>query len=49
MLSARRCSDTVPIGKVQQLGPEGAPGSRFALFSDPDANTWAVQEYKRTT
>ena len=34
----------VPIGEVQQLGPEGAPGSRFAFFEDPDGNTWAVQE-----
>ena len=34
----------VPIGEVQQLGPEGAPGSRFCFFEDPDGNTWAVQE-----
>jgi catechol 2,3-dioxygenase-like lactoylglutathione lyase family enzyme len=34
----------VPIGEVQQLGPEGAPGSRFAFFEDPDGNMWAVQE-----
>jgi catechol 2,3-dioxygenase-like lactoylglutathione lyase family enzyme len=39
----------VPISEVQQLGPEGAPGSRFAFFSDPDGNTWAVQELKRQT
>ena len=38
----------VPIGEVQQLGPEGAPGSRFAFFADPDGNGWAVQEYKGT-
>jgi catechol 2,3-dioxygenase-like lactoylglutathione lyase family enzyme len=37
----------VPITDVQQLGPVGAPGSRFAFFSDPDGNTWAVQEYRR--
>jgi catechol 2,3-dioxygenase-like lactoylglutathione lyase family enzyme len=37
----------VPIGDVLQLGPEGAPGSRFAFFSDPDGNGWAVQEFKR--
>ena len=34
----------VPIGEVQQLGPEGAPGSRFAFFEDPDGNMWAVQQ-----
>jgi len=34
----------VPIGEVMQLGPEGAPGSRFAFFDDPDGNGWAVQE-----
>lgn len=36
----------VPISEIQQLGPEGAPGSRFAFFTDPDGNGWAVQEYK---
>ena len=34
----------VGIGEVQQLGPVGSPGSRFAFFSDPDGNGWAVQE-----
>jgi catechol 2,3-dioxygenase-like lactoylglutathione lyase family enzyme len=34
----------VPIGEVQQLGPEGTPGSRFAFFEDPDGNMWAIQE-----
>ena len=34
----------VPVGEVQQLGPEGAPGSRFCFFDDPDGNMWAVQE-----
>jgi catechol 2,3-dioxygenase-like lactoylglutathione lyase family enzyme len=34
----------VPIGEVMQLGPVGAPGSRFAFFDDPDGNGWAVQE-----
>jgi catechol 2,3-dioxygenase-like lactoylglutathione lyase family enzyme len=38
----------VSVSDVQQLGPEGAPGSRFAFFSDPDGNGWAVQELKRT-
>ena len=41
-LSAR----VVPISDVQQLGPEGSRGSRFAFFADPDGNTWAVQELK---
>ena len=36
----------VSISEVQQLGPEGAPGSRFAFFSDPDGNGWAVQEIR---
>jgi catechol 2,3-dioxygenase-like lactoylglutathione lyase family enzyme len=34
----------VAVGEVQQLGPEGAPGSRFCFFQDPDGNGWAVQE-----
>jgi catechol 2,3-dioxygenase-like lactoylglutathione lyase family enzyme len=34
----------VGISEVQQLGPEGAPGSRFCFFDDPDGNMWAVQE-----
>jgi catechol 2,3-dioxygenase-like lactoylglutathione lyase family enzyme len=37
----------VEVGEVQQLGPEGAPGSRFMFFGDPDGNTWSVQELKR--
>jgi catechol 2,3-dioxygenase-like lactoylglutathione lyase family enzyme len=37
----------VPVGEVQQLGPEGAPGSRFCFFEDPDGNVWAIQELKR--
>jgi catechol 2,3-dioxygenase-like lactoylglutathione lyase family enzyme len=39
----------VPISPVQQLGPEGARGSRFAFFSDPDGNGWSVQEIKPGT
>jgi catechol 2,3-dioxygenase-like lactoylglutathione lyase family enzyme len=35
------------ITEVQQLGPEGAPGSRFAFFADPDGNGWSTQEFKR--
>lgn len=38
----------VGISEVQQLGPEGMPGSRYCFFNDPDGNTWAVQEYNRT-
>src|ERR1043165_6676284 len=38
----------VSISEVQQMGPEGTPGSRFCFFDDPAGNTWAVQEYKRS-
>ena len=38
----------VPVGDVQQLGPEGSPGSRFCFFEDADGNGWAVQELKRS-
>jgi catechol 2,3-dioxygenase-like lactoylglutathione lyase family enzyme len=37
----------VDITPVQQLGPEGAPGSRFAFFTDPDGNGWSLREIKR--
>ena len=37
----------VSISEIQQMGPEGTPGSRFCFFDDLDGNTWAVQEYKR--
>ena len=37
----------VGVSAVQQLGPEGAAGSRFVFFEDPDANMWSVQEIKR--
>jgi catechol 2,3-dioxygenase-like lactoylglutathione lyase family enzyme len=37
----------VSISDVQQLGPEGSPGSRFAFFTDPDGNGWSLQELKR--
>ena len=43
MLAARG----VGVGDVQQLGPEGTPGSRYVFFEDPDGNVWSVQEYKR--
>src|SRR5262245_12726325 len=35
------------ITEVQQLGPEGQPGSRFAFLTDPDGNMWSLQEIKR--
>jgi catechol 2,3-dioxygenase-like lactoylglutathione lyase family enzyme len=38
----------VQISEVQQLGPEGSPGSRFAFFVDPDGNGWSLQELKRS-
>jgi catechol 2,3-dioxygenase-like lactoylglutathione lyase family enzyme len=38
----------IGVGDVQQLGPEGSPGSRFLFFEDPDGNMWAVQELKRS-
>jgi hypothetical protein len=38
----------VRISEVQQLGPEGAPGSRFCFFEDLDGNGWAVQEMTRS-
>lgn len=37
----------VEITEVQQLGPEGSEGSRFAFFGDPDGNGWSVQELRR--
>jgi catechol 2,3-dioxygenase-like lactoylglutathione lyase family enzyme len=38
----------IDVGEVQQLGPEGTPGSRFLFFDDPDGNGWSVQELKRS-
>ena len=38
----------VGVSDVQQLGPAGAPGSRFLFFADPDGNTWSVQGLKRS-
>jgi hypothetical protein len=40
-------SHGVAIRDVQQLGPQGAPGSRFAFFNDPDENGWSLEEIKR--
>jgi catechol 2,3-dioxygenase-like lactoylglutathione lyase family enzyme len=36
----------VVVSEIQQLGPEGSPGSRFAFFTDPDGNGWSLQEWK---
>src|SRR6266478_6168084 len=36
----------VGISEVQQMGPEGTPGSRYCFFEDLDGNMWAIQEYK---
>ena len=33
--------------KPNVFAPEGAPGSRFAFFADPDGNGWSLQEIKR--
>jgi catechol 2,3-dioxygenase-like lactoylglutathione lyase family enzyme len=44
---AELAGNGVEISDVQQLGPEGSPGSRFAFFSDPDGNGWSLQEIKR--
>ncbi len=38
----------VQISDIQRLGPEGAPGSRFAFFADLDGNGWSLQEIKRS-
>ena len=38
----------VGVSDVQQLGPQGAPGSRFCFFEDLDGNGWAVQELKHS-
>lgn len=44
---AELAGNGIEITDVQQLGPEGSPGSRFAFFSDPDGNGWSLQELKR--
>ncbi|MGH2885302.1 MAG: VOC family protein [Solirubrobacteraceae bacterium] len=44
---AELAGNGVEITDVQQLGPEGSPGSRFAFFNDPDGNGWSLQEIKR--
>jgi catechol 2,3-dioxygenase-like lactoylglutathione lyase family enzyme len=37
----------IAVSDVQQMGPEGSPGSRFCFFEDLDGNGWAIQELKR--
>ena len=44
---AQLAGNGVQITDVQQLGPEGSPGSRFAFFTDPDGNGWSLQEIRR--
>jgi catechol 2,3-dioxygenase-like lactoylglutathione lyase family enzyme len=34
----------VEISEIKVLGRPGRPGFRFAFFSDPDGNGWAVQQ-----
>ena len=46
-LRGELASRGVGISEVQQMGPEGSPGSRYCFFEDPDGNMWAIQEYKR--
>jgi catechol 2,3-dioxygenase-like lactoylglutathione lyase family enzyme len=36
----------VELGEVVELGRPGRPGFKFAYFSDPDGNGWAVQEIR---
>jgi predicted enzyme related to lactoylglutathione lyase len=36
----------VDVSEVRLLGPEEMDGSRFAFFSDPDGNGWAIQQYR---
>jgi len=37
----------VEITEIQQMGPVGSVGSRFAFFTDPVGNGWSLQEIKR--
>jgi predicted enzyme related to lactoylglutathione lyase len=39
---AELTSRSVPVGDVQ-----GFPWGRFLFFSDPDGNSWAIQEIQR--
>lgn len=34
------------LSEIRELGRPGRPGFRFAFFSDPDGNGWAMQEIR---
>jgi catechol 2,3-dioxygenase-like lactoylglutathione lyase family enzyme len=36
----------VDVGEIQLMGPADMDGSKFAFFSDPDGNGWALQEIR---
>jgi len=36
----------VDVSDVRLLGPADMDGSKFVMFSDPDGNGWAVQEFR---
>ncbi len=36
----------VDVGEIEVLGPPDADGAKFASFSDPDGNGWALQEIR---
>ena len=36
----------VEVSEVQLMGPADMDGSKFASFSDPDGNGWALQEIR---
>jgi predicted enzyme related to lactoylglutathione lyase len=36
----------VEVSEVRLMGPEDMDGSKFASFSDPDGNGWALQEIR---
>jgi catechol 2,3-dioxygenase-like lactoylglutathione lyase family enzyme len=36
----------VEVSEIRVLGPAERDGARFAFFSDPDGNTWAIQELR---
>jgi catechol 2,3-dioxygenase-like lactoylglutathione lyase family enzyme len=38
----------VDTGEVRELGAPGRSAFRFLFLSDPDGNTWAVQELPRS-
>jgi predicted enzyme related to lactoylglutathione lyase len=36
----------VDVSEVRLMGPADMDGSKFVMFSDPDGNGWAVQEFR---